>query len=166
MNPDIGLVNFQWAIRWLLRENKRYEEKKQSGRSTLVSNRTHVASVRDASRGKRTLGPLGISVVTLGWTEAQLERPALFTGNQDCVDREMPIVHFYEKGKCKWLSVGIDVSAANATLRIGLVRGATPRGASNFSALEANASADLDLSVASWFLLRRASIQCSETIWP
>jgi hypothetical protein len=37
---------------------------------------------------------------------------------------------------------------------------------SNFSELEANASAHLDLPVASRFLLRRASTQCSETIWP
>jgi hypothetical protein len=48
----------------------------------------------------------------------------------------------------------------------GLVRGATLRGASNFSRLEANAKAHFDLPVASGFLLRRASTQCSETIWP
>jgi hypothetical protein len=37
---------------------------------------------------------------------------------------------------------------------IWLIRGATRRGVSNFSELEANASAHLDLPVASWFFLR------------
>jgi hypothetical protein len=40
--------------------------------------------------------------------------------------------------------------------RIGLVRGAAPRGASNFSKLEANAEAHFDLPVASGLFLRRA----------
>lgn len=42
-------------------------------------------------------------------------------------------------------------------LRIGLVRGATRVTPRNHVRLEANASAQLDLPVASWFLLRRTS---------
>jgi len=45
-------------------------------------------------------------------------------------------------------------AAGGGGLRIGLVRGAAPPGASNFSRLEADASAQLDLPVAAGLLLR------------
>jgi hypothetical protein len=44
-------------------------------------------------------------------------------------------------------------------------RGATPWRLECFE-LEANAKTDLDLPVASWFLLRGAPAQCTETTWP
>src|SRR5580658_4514125 len=98
MKPDIGLVNFQWAIRLLLRENKRYEEKKQSGRSKPVSNRTHVASVRDASRGKRTLDPLGISLVTSRWTAGAIGETCSLYGKSGLQTERCLLPAFTRKG--------------------------------------------------------------------